>query len=304
MRKLLSLIMVVAMTAALLIGCGSQSAAPAENTTSNETPAATETPAAENTETPAATTEGYADGIYFAQDAAFPESGWKSVATFEVKDGKIVSADWNGANVAGGVDKKTFSSEGNYGMVEKAGAQAEWHEQAAKAEQYLIDNQSFDGINFIDDEGHTDTIAGVSIHVSDFVNLVDEALANGPSGKGPFTDGSYFAEDADFDPSNGWKENVSVTVINGYIVAANWNGTSEATDKDKKTYAKDGEYGMVANGGAIAEWDEQAAAVENFLIQSQDVDAITLNEEGKTDAVSGATIHVSNFVKLVKEALQ
>ncbi len=34
----------------------------------------------------------YADGIYFAQEDGFAGSGWKSVVTIEVNDGKIVSA--------------------------------------------------------------------------------------------------------------------------------------------------------------------------------------------------------------------
>jgi len=89
------------LAAALLTGCG-------EDTSSE--------PAKEDVETEETDTEiasetaeagKYEDGIYFAQEDGFGDSGWKYMATLEIKDGKIVSAEWNGANKAGGVDKIT-----------------------------------------------------------------------------------------------------------------------------------------------------------------------------------------------------
>jgi len=300
MRKLMSLILVLVLMTTLLVGCGGDKevAAPAENNSGTEA-TETETP----TEEPAATSEGYADGIYFAQEDGFAESGWKYAVTLEVQDGKIVSADWNGANINGGEDKDTVSASGAYGMVEKAGAQAEWHEQAALAEAYLVENQSIEGITLIDDEGHTDAIAGVSIHVGEFTSLVEKALAKGPVGVGPYPNGAHYAEDAEYG-SSGWKETVSLTVINGYIVAANWNGVSEATDKDKKTFSIDGEYGMVEKAGAQAEWHEQAALAEAYLIENQSFDGLNYtDDEGHTDTISGVSIHVNSFERLAKEAL-
>ena len=301
MRKLLSLLLVLLMVSSLFIGCGKNE----EPTTVEETTAA-ETTAADTTAADTTTAGGeLADGIYFATQPTFDaESGWKTVVTIEVAGGKIVAADWNGANVNAGKDKKTTSADGEYNMVAYGKAQSEWHEQAALAEQYLIDNQSFEGLNYSDAEGHTDSITGVSIHVSDFVDLTQEALAAGPVGSGPYVDGTFYAEDAAFGDS-GWKENASFTVINGFIVAANWNGTSEATDKDKKTASIDGDYGMVAIGKASSEWHEQAAMVENFLVDTQSLDEITLTDaDGHTDAVTGVSIKVGNFIELAKKALK
>ncbi|OJV63283.1 MAG: hypothetical protein BGO41_11390 [Clostridiales bacterium 38-18] len=299
MRKLLSLLLVLLMVSSLFIGCG-KNEEPAVETTAEETTAA-DTTAADTT-----TAGGdLADGIYFATQPTFDaESGWKTVVTIEVAGGKIVSADWNGASVTAGKDKKTTSADGEYNMVTFGKAQSEWHEQAALAEQYLIDNQSFDGLNYSDAEGHTDSITGVSIHVSDFVDLTAEALAAGPVGSGPYVDGTFYAEDADYGDS-GWKENASFTVINGFIVAANWNGTSKDTDKDKKTASIDGDYGMVSIGKASSEWHEQAAMVENFLVDTQSLDEITLTDaDGHTDAVTGVSIKVGNFIELAKKALK
>jgi hypothetical protein len=63
-------------------------------------------------------------------------------------------------------------------MVEKGGAQAEWHEQAKAAEAYLLEVQDPTAIEYTDDEGHTDAISGVSIHVIEFFDLVEKALAD------------------------------------------------------------------------------------------------------------------------------
>ncbi|MDH8679610.1 hypothetical protein QE109_15730 [Fusibacter bizertensis] len=299
MRKLLSLLLVLVMMSSLFIGCAKDEPAVVE-TTAAETTAA-ETTAAETT----AAGGSLADGIYFATQPTFDaESGWKTVVTIEVKDGKIVNADWNGASVTAGKDKKTTSMDGEYNMVAYGKAQSEWDVQAALAEAYLVENQSFDGLNYSDAEGHTDSITGVSIHVSDFVDLTNEALAAGPVGTGKYVDGSFYAEDADYGDS-GWKENASFTVINGFIVAANWNGTSKDTEKDKKTASIDGDYGMVSIGKASSEWHEQAALVEGFLVDTQDFEAVTLTDaEGHTDAITGVSIHVGNFIELAKQALK
>ncbi|HSN65975.1 MAG TPA: hypothetical protein VLS94_05015 [Fusibacter sp.] len=298
MRKLFSLLLVLVMMSSLFIGCAKDEPAVEETT-------AAETTAAESTEATTTADGTLADGIYFASDDAFDaESGWKSVVTIEVAGGKITTVDWNGANIAAGKDKKTTSADGEYGMVEFGKASSEWHEQAALAEAYLVENQSLANLT-TDAEGKTDAVAGVTISVSDFTALVEKALAAGPVGTGKFVDGTFYAEEAAFNAENGWKENASFTVINGFVVAANWNGTSEATTKDKKTFSADGEYKMVEIGKAIAEWHEQAALVEGFLVDSQDFDAITLTDaDGHTDAVAGVSMKVLSFVDLAKQALK
>ncbi len=242
----------------------------------------------------------YEDGIYFAQ-ADFDEKGWKYLITVEVKDGKIVSADWNSANKAGGPTKKELSKSGKYGLVAKGGAQAEWHEQAAKAEAFLVETQDPTAISY-DAEGKTDDIAGVSIGVEEFVVLAEEALANGPVGKGQYADGAYYAEEEAF--AKGWKYTASLTVVNGNIVAADWNGVNINGGKDKDTLSADGEYGLVAKGGAQAEWHEQAAKAEAYLLEKQDPTAISYKDDaGATDEIAGVSIKVKGFFEIAKKAL-
>jgi major membrane immunogen (membrane-anchored lipoprotein) len=247
---------------------------------------------------------GYKDGHYFVQEDEFSaKTGWKSTVTFDVENGKIANVDWNAVNVKAGLDKKTASKEGKYPMVEVGGAQAHWHEQAEKAEAYLLEKQDPKAIEYSDEEGHTDAISGVSVHVSDFFLLVDKALTNGPVERGPYTDGAYHAEEPEFS-EQGWKYTVDITVMNGEIVSAYWNGIHNEQEKDKKTTSIDGEYGMVEKGGAQAEWHEQAMKAEAHLIKTQDPTDVTYSDdEGHTDAISGVTIHVIEFFNLVEEAL-
>lgn len=242
----------------------------------------------------------YQDGIYFAQEEGFSEkSGWKYVVTVEVKGGKITSVDWNGAHRTGGPDKATLSEAGKYVM---AGAQAPWHEQAAKAGAYLIETQDPTQIAYKDDAGHTDDIAGVSIGVGEFFKLADKALLAGPVGKGKYADGAYYAEAEAF--AKAWKYTTSLTVINGNIVAADWNGVNINGGKDKDNLSKDGEYGLVAKAGAIAEWHEQAAKAEAYLLETQDPSKISYkNPEGNTDDIAGVSIKVSEFFQLAQKAL-
>jgi len=244
----------------------------------------------------------YTDGIYFAADDSFASSGWKEMVTVTVSGGKITDVDWNGVNINAGADKKSYDMAGKYNMAKFGGAQADWYEQAKKAEAYLIETQDPAAINYKDAEGHTDDIAGVSIHVSGLFNLASKALAAGPVGRGPYQDGAYFAIDTEY-PSSGWKEYVSLTVVNGRIAAVNWS----AVDKmghDKKPYDKAGNYNMVKFGGAQAEWNEQATKAEDYLIATQSLDGITYKDEaGHTDDIAGVSIHVSAFYELAKEAL-
>lgn len=251
----------------------------------------------------AASTAEYQDGFYFAQADTFSErTGWKDVATFEVKNGKIVDATWNAANVNAGYDKLYQSENGMYGMVENGGAQATWAEQADKVAQALIEVQDPSQITY-DGDGYTDAISGVSIHVNGFLELVEDALANGPTGRGMYKDGYYHAELDEF--SHGWKDYVDLTVIGGHIVAAHWNAYPEEGEMHKYQYSKEGNYGMVENGGAQAQWWEQVDIAEAYLLETQDPSKIEyLDEDGHVDSISGVSIHVRELFSLAEEALE
>ncbi|MFQ3547674.1 MAG: FMN-binding protein [Termitinemataceae bacterium] len=247
------------------------------------------------------------DGKYFAQDDTFGASGWKSQVVLEVKNGKIVSANWNGvSNIAGAPDKKAFDKAGKYNMVKFGKAQAEWYQQAEKVEQYLVKTQDINFNKYKDAEGRTDAISGASIHVKEFFDLAKKALAAGPVAKGIYTkDGWYYAEQSDFDANSGWKETVLVTVVNGRIVDVVWNAISnDTTKKSKIVESTSGNYNMVKFGKAQAEWHEQAAKAQVALITAQDPAKIPVKADGKTDAITGVSIHVAPFLQLAATALK
>lgn len=243
------------------------------------------------------------DGTYFAESAKYSSSGWKEQVVVKVAGGKIASAQWNGvSNIAGALDKKSHAASGKYGMAKASKIKAEWDKQAAAAEEYLVKTQDVNFAKF-DKSGKTDAITGATMTVSEFYELVKEALTSAPIAKGPYAkDGWFFAQAAAFDNS-GWKDSSLVTVVNGTIVGVVWNGTyKDATKKSKIVESVTGKYGMekAAKQGA---WHLQAEKLEAAILKAGDPSKITLKADGKPDAVSGVSI-TATLVSLTAEALK
>jgi major membrane immunogen (membrane-anchored lipoprotein) len=117
-----------------------------------------------------------------------------------------------------------------------------------------------------------------------------------------YKDGVYMAQSTSFD-SNGWKDDVTVTIIDGKIADVQWDAVSGDPDIPikKKQYSKSGLYGMLL-GAAQNEWCDQAKVIEQYVI-TDGIGDITLDSEGKTDAISGCTIEIDNFAALVNDCL-
>lgn len=128
-------------------------------------------------------------------------------------------------------------------------------------------------------------------------------LSSACSQQAKYKDGTYEAQDAEFGKS-GWKETVEVTIEGGKVAKISW----DAIYKDgsipirKKQYSKSGLYGMLA-GGASDEWYDQAVAAEQFVLENG-IDALTYDDGGYTDVVSGCTVHVNAFDKLYRQCLE
>jgi len=244
------------------------------------------------------------DGVYFAIDDKFGSSGWKEEVVLTVQGGKIVSAVWNGVPNSGIADKLVAVAQGAYPMVKAGKAKAEWDVQAKTVQDYLVKTQDVGFSKYKDDAGHTDAISGASINVKGFFELASKALASAPVPKGIYKkDGWYFKDQADFDKTTGWKDSVLVTVVNGTIVDVLWNGTSN--DKAKKSKLVEdlaGRYGMEKQAKKGA-WNVQAKAVQDAILKAQDPAKIAVKADGTSDAISGASIHVS-AVGLAIEALK
>jgi major membrane immunogen (membrane-anchored lipoprotein) len=116
-------------------------------------------------------------------------------------------------------------------------------------------------------------------------------------------DGVYFAQESEFAKESGWKDQVVLTVKGGKIASVIWNGVSNTGVADKLTVIPLGGYPMVQFGKAKAEWNVQAKAVQDYLLKTQNVGFSKYDAEGRTDAISGASIHVKGFFGLVNAAL-
>jgi major membrane immunogen (membrane-anchored lipoprotein) len=118
-----------------------------------------------------------------------------------------------------------------------------------------------------------------------------------------FVDGTYFAEQADFGADTGWKDNATVTITDGKIASVVLNATNvDSTKGDKLSAVAAGQYDMSV-AGSKTPWDQQAKAIQDYIVSTQDTTSVTFDAAGKSDAVSGATISYGHFFDLVNEAL-
>ena len=114
---------------------------------------------------------------------------------------------------------------------------------------------------------------------------------------------------------------VSVTIEDGEIVAFNIDARqgsatqtegadTEDTADDKWSYTWNektkkelgDDYGMVERGGAIAEWYEQAALIEAYMLENG-VDSIEVDADTVITNVTGVTIKDGGYTKLAADAV-
>lgn len=115
-----------------------------------------------------------------------------------------------------------------------------------------------------------------------------------------YKDGEYKAAANGFD-DNGYKSTVTVVIKDGNI-------QSVFCDADKKgggTKKADSENGLydMKKGGSQYAWHEEVAFFEQY-VRENGVGNLPIYENGKTDAITGCTIAVSEYVGLINEALK
>ena len=238
---------------------------------------------------------GLKDGVYKAEAAEF-SNGYKGTMEMTVKDGVITELIWDDVDEEGN-KKSQLSLNGEYVMTEDGPI---WKEQSEALAKYVIEHQSLEGLT-VNEEGKTDVVSGVSIGINGFINLVEECLkqAKGETQtKGNLKDGVYKAEAAEF--SNGYKGTMEMTVKDGVITELIWDDVDEEGNK-KSQLSLNGEYVMTEDGPI---WKEQSEALAKYVIEHQSLEGLTVNEEGKTDVVSGVSIGINGFINLVEECLK
>lgn len=242
-------------------------------------------------------TSEWKDGTYRAEETKFT-NGWRNFVEVTISGGKIAAVNWDADKEDGTATKKQESKNGTYVMTETG---KKWHEQAKIMEDELIKTQDTSKLAYDSASGKTDAYAGVSITVSEFAKLAQQALDKAKGGQVAtgWKDGVYKAEQAAY--KNGYRAFVEITVAGGKITTANWDAYKEDSQLTKKKESKDGTYVMTETG---KKWHEQAEILEDELIKTQNPVKITYDAAtGKTDAYAGVSITISEFVSLAQQAL-
>ncbi len=235
------------------------------------------------------------DGTYEAKADSADSSGFTDQMTMTVKDGKITELVWE-AIAEDGKKKSVMSEEGEYVMTEDG---LTWKEQAEALAAAVIENQNVSFLN-MDEQGKTDAVNGVSISVGGFVNLAEKCMkeAAGLTETVELKDGTYEAKTEEPDGS-GFIDQVTITVKDKKITEVVWEAVGE-DGKKKSVMSEEGEYVMTEDGPT---WKEQAEALAAALVENQNLEFLKMDEQGKTDAVSGVSVSVGGFVKLAQQCL-
>ena len=235
------------------------------------------------------------DGTYEAKADAPDNNGFTDVVTVTVKDGKIAEVNWEAVG-ADGSTKSVLSENGEYVMTEDG---LTWKEQAEALAKAVVENQALSFLN-LDEQGKTDAVSGVSISIGGFTALAEKCLkeAAGITQTLELKDGTYEAK-AEAADNNGFIDQVTMTVADGKITEVNWEAVGEDGNK-KSVLSENGEYVMTEDG---LTWKEQAEALASALIENQSLDFLQVNEQGKTDAVSGVSISVGGFISLAEKCM-
>ena len=113
---------------------------------------------------------------------------------------------------------------------------------------------------------------------------------------GLYRDGDYtLASDPD---DKGFYSVLTLIIRGGNIIAGSWNQIN-TEGSSKRDLARNGLYNM---GGAYT-WDEQADLCIQKLVKLQRPERIFLNDDGKTDVISGVTIFVTPFIMIAEQVL-
>ncbi len=273
-----------------------------EENTEENAEESTEENAEENTDS----SDAFADGFYFAESADFDDSGYKTTASVMVMDGKITEVTID-AYKEDGTTKREAVESGEYDMS-VAGAEKSWTEQADLFGEYIVSSQetSVD----VNDEGKTDAVSGVTIAVSGYMDLVNEALTTDPveilrdeevTEAPALNPGTYTVEADDFDSSTGFKDKVELVVDDNGAIAKVTIDAYKEDGTTKREAVESGEYDMSV-AGAEKTWTEQADLFAEYVVENQ-TNSVPMDGEGKTDAVSGVTISVKGYVRLLDDAL-
>ena len=226
----------------------------------------------------------------------------------------------------------------NYGMVAWGGAVAEWDEQAAALASFAVGKTVEElKTGAIDETGKapagSDLATQATIYLGGYVSAIEKAVANAKHLGAQSGDTLKLAavnEISDSASATAEAEGLAqlyttatALTMNGQTITSccidavqakvNFDVTGTVTtDLTAPVQTKNelGEnYGMVAWGGAIAEWDAQAASFASYITgkTAADVAGIAVTETtapADADLAASVTIKIGGFQTLIQKAAQ
>ena len=223
----------------------------------------------------------------------------------------------------------------NYGMVAYGGAKYEWNVQAEALAQYAV-GKTVEELRSgaINEQGKapegSDLASTATIYLGGYVSAIETAVANaqvlGAQSGDVLKLGILPAMDAGWVPGEGGDATVTVDaaaltennsrvtscLIDSLQAKVSFDGTGTiTTDLSTPLQTKNelGEnYGMVAYGGAIAEWNVQAASFASYICgkTAEEIEGIAVNENmtaAEVDLASSVTIAIGEFQNLILTTL-
>ena len=227
----------------------------------------------------------------------------------------------------------------NYGMVAWGGAIAEWDQQVAALASYAVGKTVEELKNgAIDETGKapegSDLASSATIYLGGYVSAIEAAVNNAQhlgaqaGDELVLTTMSSFAKStsADAEKAGNAQLDTDIAVLtrkDGIITSCYIDAvqakiafdaagiiTSDLTVPVQTKNELGENYGMVAWGGAIAEWNAQAAAFAAYItgMSAEQVAGIAITETTKpadgTDLASSVTISIGGFQALIAKAMQ
>ena len=225
----------------------------------------------------------------------------------------------------------------DYGMVAWGGAIAEWDAQAAALAEYVVGKtvEEVKGISIVEGgkAGDADLASSATMAIAGFIDPIVAAVNNAQdlgaahwdtlklvSVTTPADNASATADKAG--TASAYATVAAVTmhydeITSCVIDAVQANVAFDTAGKITTDFSapvltkneKGADYGMVAWGGAIAEWNEQAASFASYITGKtvSEVAGIAVDEKTKptdTDLLASVTIKIGDFKTLIEKAAQ
>jgi len=254
--------------------------------------------------------------------------------------GTKVTFDANGAvtsDLSAEILSKNELGE-NYGMKAYAGSKYEWNEQAAAVAQFAVGKtvEEFRS-GAVNEAGKapegTDLATTATIYIGGYVSAIEAAVNNAKHLGAMAGDELKMVAISSISDSTSataekaglaqlYTEVAALTENNGVITSCYFDAVQAKVNFDTagvitsditapvQTKNELGEnYGMKAWGGAIAEWDEQAASFAKYVTgkTASEVAGIAVSETTaptEADLVSSVTIKIGGFMDLIAKAMK